>query len=145
MGRVIQLRSGRWRWRVLDLDEEPRSAGAGPNGGGEQARLLILQDMDVQENRMQVRIPRHLGEPGDDVAVEALARNPESREIIDGDGSVWIVRRAADGEEGAGGLCPQPHRVEASRIGTQGVVERALPENRALGEVTGEELLGLLR
>lgn len=142
--REIHLRSGTWTWRV----EED-----GPGGGGGDVRngrvastvsLLVLQDPQVAENRMEVRIPRHLGEPGNQAAVEALARHPDRRDLMGGEGELWTFRKRGDGDRTPAPIPAPPREVEASREG-EAPVTVMLPENRGLGEVTDEELMDLVR
>jgi len=142
--RTIELRSGTWSWRVMDDEERQRpDRAAAENGPRPEASLLVLEDPEVRENRMQVRIPRHLGEPGNDAAVEALARHPDRRELLTRDGSRFTFLRRA-GQDGPRGSSPHvPREIEVQREG-KGPVVVLLPENRGLGEVTGEELLDLI-
>lgn len=145
MPRTIQLRSGTWAWNVVEKDAEETAA------GGPLSRTVVLRDTENPANRMLVRVPPHLGGPGDTAVVAAAAVHPERRFVQDRDGSVWAVW-PIDHDPDVGRTFARnlvtPREVRARRgdgNGERGARAAVLPAGPGLGQLTGPELLELIR
>ncbi len=145
MARTVDLPSGRWEWTVHDEE----GSGARPRRGarGPLARTLVLQETANPANRMVVRVPPHLGEPGDGAAVAAAAVHPQRRFVQGEDGVVWAVWPVEHDPDVAEAMAPRLDPSREIRASREGDPARAslLPGGRGLGELTDDELLALLR
>lgn len=141
MPRTIELRSGTWSWGVEEDEAEVWGA------GGPLARTVVLRAVDNPADRMVVRVPPHLGGPGDEAVVAAAAIHPERRFVEDDDGEVWAVWPVShdpDVAESLVGDVTPPREVRATRD-ENGAKATVLPPGRELGQLTREELLDLIR
>lgn len=141
MPRTIELRSGTWTWSV----EEEDAGTSGP--GGPLARTIVLRDTANPTNRMVVRVPPHLGGPGDEAIVAAAAVHPARRFLEGEEGDVWAVWPVSHDPDVGAALARDvmpPREVRASRNG-DAAGATVLPAGRGLGQLTAEELLDLIR
>lgn len=155
---TVELRSGRWDWRI----QEPTSPDDPPAGGlretamadaepepdedvAEAETRLVLEAPDDPRIRMARDVtPEH--RPESDAEVRRLARDVDVRAVVDASGEVWRFEsverpdtaRATDEFERP----PRPvrfgRRDEPQRVGH-------LPPGRGLGDSTNEELLEVVR
>lgn len=156
---TLELPSGRWRWELADRGgrTEPSSAGVRESAMGdaepaaedpsEDDPALRLTLEDPEDPRMQMS--RELGarrDPEGDAEIRDLAREPDERTVVDGEGELWRfvpVERPPAAEVDTGFDRP-PRKVRFSRAAGAPEAVARLPEGRTLGEATREELLDLL-
>lgn len=147
----IELDSGAWSWRVARLEGNASSYQAGERPAGQAdpdpredtQTVLLLEAPGDPENWMSRNLPRGVG--GSDIDeddVVRMARHPDRRQVVDGDGKVWRVEPVEKPE-----AVRETHDFERSapkvRATSAGGPERivSLPENRPLGAVSHDELL----
>ena len=124
---VIELPSGRWRWRGIPPT-------CGPAG------LLVLEDVDEPANRMAAALPQS-GPPLDRNAVRELAARAESREWLWRDGR-WSAR--VDRLRMSCGACASGRYLHVTTPEGERFTYPFAAEGR-LGEVRHEELVRLVR
>ena len=97
----------------------------------------------LARTRMCVRVPPHLGHPGDEAAVTMLALNPDRRVVVDSDGTTWFLWPVHQEKETAPANLAATRTVRA--LGNGGRPRTlSLPEGLALGQLTDQEILDLL-
>lgn len=152
----IELESGPWHWTVTDLEGRTEAYGAGARPAGEAdptARvedgraLLLLEDPKDPDHWMSRRLPTESAdEPLPEAELKRLARNPDRRNLMDEDGTVWKferierpepVREGAESEHAS-------HKVTAL-AGSGPARTLSLPDDRRLGTATWDEMVELVR
>lgn len=169
--RIIELRSGTWEWSVVDPDdprmqrrarsararvaagsgEDAAAEAAGGNGNGKDGRgapplpkrRIELRSTDDPRDRMCVRVPPHLGHPGDEAAVRMLALNPDRRVVVAADGTSWYLWPVHHESDAAPTSLAASRTVRALPEGGRART-LSLPEGLALGQLTDREILDLL-
>ncbi|TVP45632.1 MAG: hypothetical protein EA350_08795 [Gemmatimonadales bacterium] len=153
----ISISSGTWNWQVTGPGGHtgPHTAGTQPAGMADPDpeadsgnAVLLLQDPENPNDWMT----RELSPTMDPASMEkeeleSLARHPDIRQVSGPGGEVWSVRRVPPPEAVRTGREEgdrAPLRVQASRGGAPPRLLE-LPEGKALGEMSREELLALLK
>ena len=124
-----------------------RPAGEGdPDPRPESPPVLVLEDPDDPDHWMTRELDRALrGEEITGESVSSLGQNPDQRQVVDDEGTIWRVesirgpgatREGADFEEA-------PRKV---KVTSEGGPERtiSMPEGRYLGQLTRDELVQLV-
>lgn len=151
----IENEAGSWNWQVTELRGRSgahRGAGrrpesADPDPEPEPTWVLHLEDPEFPGDWMMCELQPTV-DPDDvteDEVIE-LARDPDRRQLTDPDGDVWILEPVPrpDAVETERGFDRAQPRVRVSRGGAPRRT-LLLPEGRALGHLTRDELLELVR
>ena len=142
----IELRSGKWKWTVAELDGGPADEADAARIDGRRTVLLLEDPMDL-EHWMARELPNgRAKEPLSEQDVRSLARDPDRRHFMDDDGEVWLIEKIdrppatrTDAELERG-----PPKVRVSENGGPKRI-MALPDEQALGTLSSDELIRLAR
>jgi len=135
---VLQLRSGRWSWTVLEVRDLPSNR--------VETRYISFRLAGRQESHMRLQIPGGLSEI-DETVLQSSARHPDSRYLVDDNDEHWEVYpfdRAGVGPIGGPGDFEMPPCEVVFRSNEGGHGRSWLPPDCGLGEATDDELLEIV-